>query len=181
MSEANTGGTDTTVAYFYFDFKESAKQTSLGFLGSIIAQLIRKKVETIDLLEPLYDDSGQGKLGPNSGRLEDTLHEIIRRFFKVVIVIDALDECTQHTNFFQIVERLRGLKNLSLLITSRDDLEIRLRFANLSSLLIKKDDVSVDIEIFVGGELQRQPKLARLKSTTKSDITTTLVKGARGL
>lgn len=109
------------------------------------------------------------------------LHEIVRRFLRVVIVIDALDECTEHTNIFQVLERLRRLKNLSLLITSRDDLEIRLQFTNLSSLSIKRDDISVDIENFVSSELQRRPKLARLKPTTKSEITATLVKGSSGM
>lgn len=132
-------------------------------------------------MEPLYDDSCQGKSLPTMRNLEDKLHEIIRRFLKVVIVIDALDECTEHTDIFQIVERLRRLKNLSLLITSRDDLEIRLQFRNLTNLSIKKDDVSVDIENFVSSELQRNPKLARLKPITKSDITTTLVEGSRGM
>lgn len=120
-------------------------------------------------------------LPPDARKLENTLHEIVRRFPRVIIVIDALDECTQHTDLFRVVGRLRRLKNLSLLITSRDDLDIRLEFANLSSMSIKNDDVSVDIENFVSGELLRQPKLARLKSTTKSDITTSLVKGSRGM
>lgn len=111
------------------------------------------------------------------------LHGIIKRFLRVVIVIDALDECTKYTDIFQVLERLRRLKNLSLLITSRDDLEIRLQFTNLSiaSLSIKRDDISVDIENFVSSELQRRPKLARLKPTTKSEITATLVKGSNGM
>lgn len=179
MSEVNTKGADITVTYFYFDFKESVKQTSLGFLGSIIAQLIRKKVEILDILEPLYDGSGQGRWPPNMRKLENMLYEIVRRFSRVIIVIDALDECTERTDLFRVVGRLQRLKNLSLLITSRDDLEIRLEFADLPSLSIKKDDVSVDIENFVSGELPRQPRLAYLKPTTKSDITAALVKGSR--
>lgn len=180
--EVNTKGTNTAVTYFYFDFKEFAKETALGFLGSIIAQLIQGKVGTLDILESLYNDLSPKNLLPSDvWKLEDILHAIIRKFFRVIIVIDALDECTEQDNVFRVLERLRGLRNLSLLVTSRDELEIRLQFANLPILPIKKDDVSVDIENFVSSELQRQPKLARLKSTTRSDITAALVKGSKGM
>lgn len=174
-------GTDIAVTYFYFDFKEAAKQTSLGFLGSIIAQLTQKKPQRLQALEALYDASNGGRQQPDAWSLEQFLHKIIGGFSRVIIVADALDECAEQSNLFQVVERLRGLRNLSLLITSRDELNIKLQFTNLPSLFIKKDDNSADIENFVGGEIQRQPKLARLKPTTKLDITTALIKGSNGM
>lgn len=158
----------------------------LGFLGSIIAQLIQGKVGTLNILESLYNNVNSSLIPRNLlpsdvWKLEDTLHAIIRKFFRIIIVIDALDECAEQDDIFRVVERLRGLRNLSLLVTSRDQLEIRLQFTNLSILSIKKDDVSVDIENFVSSELQRQPKLVRLKFETKSDITAALVKGSKGM
>lgn len=165
--------------YFYCDFKDSLKQTAIGLFGSLIAQLVQKLPKIPDDLENLYYQSDNGNKPPDIYYLEECLRSIINGFSKVVVVIDAFDECVERNLVFERLERLRGKVNL--LITSRDELDIKLQFEALPSLLISENDVTPDIERFVTNELNRHPKLKRLKPTTKSDITFSLAEGANGM
>lgn len=180
MSEIYTSSNVTpAVIYFYCDFKDSSKQTAVSLLGSLISQLVQKRSEIPTDLENLYRRLDNGHKLPEIYSLESCLHSIIKQFSKVVVIIDALDEFMERDPVFEMLERLRG--NINILITSRDELDIKLQFEGLPNLAIKESDVSADIERFVTYELDRQPKLNRLKPTTKSDIIHALVGGASGM
>lgn len=180
MSEVHTSSNIVpAVIYFYCDFKESSKQTTAGLLGSLIAQLIQKKTEIPEDVENLYRRSDNGEKPPEVPLLGECLHSVIRGFSKVVVIIDALDECVERGLLFETLERLHA--NTNVLITSREEQEIELQFENLPDLSIKQEDISPDIESFILGELMRQPKLKRLKSTTKLEITSSLTTGANGM
>lgn len=180
MSEVHTSSNvSPAVIYFYCDFKDSLKQTTIGLLCSLIAQLVRKKSVIPDDVEGLYQQSDDGKNPPQVSYLGKCLRSIIKGFSKVVVIIDALDECVERDSLFENLEWLQ--ENTNLLITSRDELEIKLQFGDLPSLAIRTDDVTHDIEIFIAGELMRQPKLRRLKPSTKLEITSSLTKGADGM
>lgn len=111
--------------------------------------------------------------------LRECLHSVVKGFSKVVVIIDALDECVERGFLFETLKCLHGSTNT--LITSRDELEIKLQFEGFPSMSIKEDDVSPDIESFIAGELTRQPKLRRLKPSTKLEITSSLTEGANGM
>lgn len=180
MSEIHTSSNVTpAVIYFYCDFKEPLKQTTAGLLASLIAQLIQKKLEIPDGVGGLYLRSNGGKKPPDVSRLGECLRSIIKEFSKVVVIIDALDECVERGFLFETLEWLQ--ENTNILITSREELEIKLEFECLLSLPIKEEDVSPDIETFIAGELIRQPRLKRLKPATKLEITSSLTKGANGM
>lgn len=180
MSEVYTSSNATpAVIYFYCDFKDSLKQTTVGLLGSLIAQLIQKKSEIPDDIENLYQRCDGGEKPPSVSNLGRCLYSIVKEFSKVVVIIDALDECVERDSLFEKLEWLQG--NTNLLITSRGELEIKLQFENLPSLEMREEDVSPDIKLFVSSELMRQPKLRRLKLATKLEITSSLTKGANGM
>src|SRR6266404_6894588 len=84
-----------SMAYYYFDFKETEKQHRRGLLSSLIFQLGAKSDPCYQILSDLYSNHGGG----TEEASEDTLSECVVEMLKVsgqpvtYIIIDALDEC----------------------------------------------------------------------------------------
>lgn len=153
----------------------------MNLYGSLIAQLIEQAVEIPDELDALY--AKYNKRPPVLDHLKDVFSELIQCLPKVFIIIDGLDECTDGE---KVLDGLLELKthpngNTNVLVTSRSDPATRLTLSNVPSLAMKAEDVAVDIELYVRGEIERRVKLRRLKPGIKAEITAELVHGANGM
>lgn len=183
MEARNSPGSEIAVAYFYCDFHEKMKQTTAGLLRSITAQLLSQlqKSKIPEEIQELYQR--KSPLLDNSlvESLQNVLPSIIREFSKVVFVVDALDECTNRADFLRNIKWFRTLEKVNLLVTSRDEFDIKFEFEGLPSLMINPSNIASDIELYIVNEIERQPKLRRLKETMKSKIICSLVEQADGM
>lgn len=131
-------------------------------------------------IEELYQQRG-----PLHNSLVESLHSILpsitSQFSKVVFVVDAIDECADRVGFLRSIKRFRTLEKVNLLVTSRYELDIKLEFEGLPDLVIKPSNITSDVELYIVNEIERQPKLRRLRETTKSEITCSLVEQANGM
>lgn len=120
----------------------------------------------------------------------ELLTEMIAKFKKTFIVIDALDEC----NVDDRTEILQGFERLSLLphgvvkifVTSRYSDDIALALHDHVKLFIQTQDNNNDISLFVEKEIDlaiRNKKLLRGKVDLdlRSSLKSTLTKGANGM
>lgn len=153
----------------------------MNIYGSLIAQLIEKAVEIPDELDALY--AKYNKRPPVLDHLKDVFSGLIQCLPKFFIIIDGLDECTDHED---VVDSLLELKNhpngnTNVLVTSRNEPTTRLALSGIHSLAIKAENVAADIELYVRGEMERRVKLRRLKPGIKAEITAELVHGANGM
>lgn len=159
------------------------KQTTAGLLGSVTAQLLSylQKMKIPEDIEKLYQRNRTELDSSATESLMKVLPVITHQFSKVILVIDALDECANRTDFLQSIKWLRTLEKVNLLVTSRDELDIKLEFEDLPNLMIGPNNIASDIELYIVSEIERQPKLRRLKETMKSDIICSLVGQADGM
>lgn len=159
------------------------KQTTAGLLGSIIAQLLsqQQKMKIPKEVQGLYQRKNSQLDSSSIESLQKALPSITRQFSKIIVVIDALDECANRGDFLQSIKWFRNLEKVNLLVTSRDELDIKLEFEGLPSLMISSNNIANDIELYVINEIERQPKLRRLKETIKSEIICSLVRQADGM
>lgn len=159
------------------------KQTTAGLLGSVIAQLLsqQQKMKIPEEVQQLYQRKGSQLDSSSVENLQKALPLITRQFSKIIVVIDALDECANRRDFLQSIKWLRNLEKVNLLVTSRDELDIKLEFEGLPSLMISSNNIANDIELYIINEIERQPKLRRLKETMKSEIICSLVRQADGM
>lgn len=159
------------------------KQTTVGLLRSIIAQLLSQlqKTKIPEEIQELYQRKSPLLDSLLVESLQKVLPSIIREFSKVIFVVDALDECTNRVDFLQNIKWFRTLENVNLLVTSRDEFDIKLEFEGLPSLMINPSNIASDIELYIVNEIERQPKLRRLKETMKSKITCSLMEQADGM
>lgn len=113
--------------------------------------------------------------------LQKALPSVARQFSKVILIIDALDECTNRMDFFREIKWFRTLEKVNLLVTSREEFDIKFEFEGLPSLMINPTNIAGDIEMYIINEIERQPKLQRLKQTMKSQIIRSLMEQADGM
>ncbi|KAH8983519.1 hypothetical protein EDB92DRAFT_1819449 [Lactarius akahatsu] len=85
------------VAYYYFDFIDTAKQDVRGLLSSLIAQLSAKSDLCYDILSDLYSEHDAGSQLPDDDALTQCLKDMLELPDhwqpSIYIIVDALDEC----------------------------------------------------------------------------------------
>jgi hypothetical protein len=128
------------VVYFYFDFRDQAKQSMRGLVSSLLAQLAARSKPYRDMLSRLHSKyAGTGwRCGEYSLRkcLKDML--ALPRQPPVYIILDALDECpvsgmpSPRENVLELIKELvdMQLHHLRICATSRPEVCIN---ANLES------------------------------------------------
>jgi hypothetical protein len=127
-----------SIAYFYFDFRDTDKQHWRDLLSSLLTQLSAHPGPCCDILSRLYSDDGSGTQQPNDDALKRCLKEMLTLPDQrpVYLLMDALDECSDiSTNeilsprdrVLQLVKELVELRipNLHICVTSRPEFDIR--------------------------------------------------------
>lgn len=125
IDHLETDQSHTILAYHYFDFRDSAKQTFSGLLASLLLQLAQQSRVCHELLKQLrLSASGHGR--PDDRKLLGSLETMLDVCGPVFIVVDALDECTEAERDHAL-PRLRQLvrPRLHLLVTSRPESDIK--------------------------------------------------------
>jgi len=159
MCKAGNG----SMAYFYFDFKDTAKQDLRALLSSLLVQLSDQSDTFCDALSSLYLAHNRGSRQPTNDSLAECLKNMLTAAGKTQIcfVIDALDECpndlgipSSREKVLNLVKELVGLRhpNLRLCITSRPEFDIRTTLEPLATstdadALPRPDDAGPAAEI----------------------------------
>ena len=124
-----------TLAYFYFDFQDEAKQNIANALTSLLVQLSAYSDPCCDIVHRLYLTSGKGALRPSNDILIDCLEKMlaVATQHPIFIVLHALDECpdvgmpTPRETVLSFLKRLvrRNFPNLHVCVTSRPEVDIQ--------------------------------------------------------
>jgi hypothetical protein len=125
------------VAYHYFDFRDTAKQTVRGLMCSLVFQIATSSDESFAYLQGEFSKP-HGLLHPTDKELFTMLSDLLDTFRStsnsVIIVIDALDECVEREDMHDFLQKLYNLEleNLKLLFTSRPEAGIRHKLKDLA-------------------------------------------------
>ena len=99
--------------------------------------------------------------------------------------MDALDELENNGDREELLRLLRelGLKGIPVFVTSREEQDITKVFRDVPSISLKdmKNQVEVDMIVYINDEFEKRSKLARLRDDLKSKMTTALVEKADGM
>jgi hypothetical protein len=123
------------MAYYYFDFKDSAKQGIRGLLTSLLTQLSSTSGRCSRILSDLYSRHNFGSRQPGDDQLKQCLLKMLLfpEAPTTYIIVDALDECpntsgveSPREQVLKLVEELLSLRlsNLRLCLTSRPEADI---------------------------------------------------------
>ncbi|KAK3299419.1 ankyrin repeat-containing domain protein [Chaetomium fimeti] len=172
------------IAFFYFTFNDDAKQDTSAMLRALILQLV-PQLQSKDALPRLHQNYRGGT--PPDQALLDCLHQLIAQFDDVYIVLDALDESPRHKHredLLRALDEMRGWQGpeLHLLVTSRDEQDIREELGPAEDQMVAMGDglVDADIAAFVAGHLRDNRRLRKWERF-HGQIEKALTEGAKGV
>ena len=186
-----------SIAYFYFDFRDTNKQHWRDLVPSLLTQLSTQSSPCCDILSRLYSGHNDGAQQPNDDSLKRCLIEMltVRDSPPIYLIMDALDECpdtsevpSPRNRILQLLEELAELQiqNLRICVTSRPEFDIRDFLEPLTSCRISLHDQSgqkQDIADYVRSVVysRSEPIMRRWRSEDKEFVIETLSERADGM
>jgi hypothetical protein len=161
-------------------------------LLSIISQLLESSPLATwpPEAQELYTKYGKVGLTPDIETLKAKASCIMRRFGRVFIVLDALDEFDQETrmellSWIGYVTSASGdpVRGLSVLATSRreQDIESALTPIATCQIPIQSEKVDADVRLYVRNWLNSAEHSRKFPTNIKDEIETALVSGSCGM
>ena len=183
------------LAYFYFDFKDTAKQDLRALLSSFLVQLSDQSDIFCDALLSLHSAHKQGSEQPTVDSLAQCLKGMLKITGQVPIylVIDALDECPNDSGIpssrekvLELVEELVKFchPNLRLCITSRPELDIQTTLDPLTTQKVSLHDESgqkQDINYYVTVVVHSDRRMKTWRNDDKDTVIGDLTEKANGM
>ncbi|THU93561.1 hypothetical protein K435DRAFT_861403 [Dendrothele bispora CBS 962.96] len=195
LEESYLANSDANVAYYFFDFRDSSKQTVKNLIVSLLIQLSHNAVITpaaYGILKQFYDKNRSGMDEPGLLELENALLEVISLSLwkSTTIIIDALDEMEgkMFQSFLGFIKHLhaKNLQHLHVIVTSRPQIPIAIQLKELCSrslgvIPFDKRDVHADVEILLEYTLNEHHSFERLNLALKTEIKRTLLENVNGM
>ncbi|KAH8992274.1 hypothetical protein EDB86DRAFT_2852765, partial [Lactarius hatsudake] len=140
-----------SVAYFYFDFRDTDKQSRRDLLLSLVNQLSARSDPCCEILFRLYVAHDNGAHKPSDDVLVRCLREMLTVLVQspTYLIVDALDECpntsgipSARARVIELVKDVLGLRlpNLRICITSRPEIDIKASLGPLASHSVSLHD-----------------------------------------
>jgi hypothetical protein len=189
-----------TVAFFFFDFKDIAKQDSRALLSSLLIQLCDNSDLCFKILFDMYSIHGRGTQQPSEGDLSRCLKNIFTVLGQdpIYLIVDALDECPNvskvlgvppsRQKVLEVVKELveLHLRNLHICVTSRFEFDIRNTLEKLARFKVSlhdQDEQKEDIAKYVRSVIysDSEPMIKKWKAQEKELVIETLSKRADGM
>ena len=184
-----------SMAYYYFDFRETEKRHRRGLLSSLVFQLSAESDPCHRILSRLYSDHAEGTREPS----EDALSQCLVEMLKVpgqpatYIIIDALDECPNTSGLptarEQVLDFLKHLvkleiPNVHICVSSRLEIDIRNALEPLVPIRMSLHDEGgqkSDISSYINAVVQSDQKMQSWRKGDKQMVVDTLSEKADGM
>lgn len=157
------------IGFFYFSFTDESKKDASGMLRALLLQLsaqLEGGEKDLQELHKLYNSDT-----PPVDALLNSLRQTICNFSDTYILLDALDESPRDDKreyVLDAIEKIRqwDLPTLHLLVTSRNEIDIRysLETPSYQDIPMRNPETDIDIQNFISYQLSIDPKLQRWKS-----------------
>ncbi len=184
-----------SLAYFYFDFKDTAKQDVRAFLSSLVIQLSAQSYIFCDILTQLYFTHRCGSTQPSGDSLAQCLKSMLTAGGQapIYLILDAVDECPNDSGMpsprekvLDLLEELAELRlpNLRLCVTSRPETDIRTTLGPLASHELLLEDQSgqkQDIIYYINSVVRSDRKMRRWREEDRKAVVEKLSERADGM
>ena len=142
---------NTSMAYFYFDFRDANKQGLQDLLRSLLTQLSARSAPRFDILLKLFLAHDEGNNQPSGSCLAECLKTMLTHpdQHPTYLIMDAIDESlnmpgipSSRENVLRLVKKLFELciPNLHICVTSRPEIDVRKVLEPLVSFKVSLDD-----------------------------------------
>lgn len=183
------------MAYFFSDFKDTAKRDARAGLTSLLVQLCYQSDPCSDILNRTFSDHRDGALQPSNDTLIQCLREMLelRRNGPTYIILDALDECPKSAGTpsprESVLKLVRWLVNLGyprlrVCVTSRPEADIGIDLQPLVSHSVSLHDENgqrEDINNYIITFMNTDPNTRNWKQEDKELVISRLIQSANGM
>ena len=183
-----------TVLYYFCDYREESKSSTIGLLKSLLGQLLLAYSTDGSVLDVFALASRDSSSAGASSIVE--LLQLLRLATRLIpkscyIVIDGVDECERGDRQRDIIQPLSELAIMSdsvkVLILSRPcDIMVKGILSKHPSITLSAEHTSGDIRLYVSSHIEKIFELGLDQSSpspklTKSDVTDRLTIGSNGM
>ncbi|KAJ7178133.1 ankyrin repeat-containing domain protein [Mycena filopes] len=146
--------------YFYFDTNNPDQNTVTHLLSSLVSQLSIQAHLPDEKLKTLWKSYNNGQQLPTTASLtSDALLPLLAECKKpVYIVLDALDECSDHLKLLKLITQIvdQKLDNVHLLVTSRPETAHGTELVQCAIEVALDSCIDKDIELHLNEWLSEQ-------------------------
>ncbi|KAJ4299793.1 hypothetical protein N0V90_005039 [Kalmusia sp. IMI 367209] len=175
---------DTACLFIFFNHQDKANQTPYNLVIELLRQLVSQQAEPSEQVRRFYSQCKLRTTLPNYIHFLGIFRKEIRRFSKVWLVIDALDECPAHAkentreDFLEMIRQLPS--TVRLLITSRERKHARCGLDPVHEVEIIPDDN--DLRSYIRGQIQIHTSHNELLARADADnIIRSISQSAKGM
>jgi Cdc6-like AAA superfamily ATPase len=169
------------IAYLYCNFRRKGEQKTQDLLESLLKQLSKEQSSLLDSVKSLYDKHKEKQTRPSLDEISRTLQLVANIFSRVIIIVDALDECQVsdgcRKTFLNEIFSLQTKTRANLFTTSRFIPEITERFRGSITLEIRAHDE--DLRQYLDGRILQSGQ--KLLETHCEKIKTEIAKAVDGM
>lgn len=174
---------DTAICYSYCNFRRQEEQTLENVVLSFVKQLSQAVTAIPESLKELFDQCQAKRNRPSREEAIRTLHSVAGLFARILIVVDALDECQtsdgcQGELISQLLE-LQRITGANILATSRPVPLVVDRFRDFVSLEICAS--KEDIIRYIDGNSQNLPGFVNRSPDLLDEVRTGVVDAVDGM
>ena len=172
------------IAYIYCNYQRQQEQRPADLLSSLLKQLAQKQPTMPIDVKNLYKFHVDNGTRPSFGEIMKVLRSIAGSYYRVFIIIDALDECHfSNKGFDQILSELFNLQvhaQVNLFTTSRFIPEITSQFEGCIWKEIRAEDD--DVLRYINKRLSLLPQTRKSKyQDVQNAIRSEVLKAADGM
>lgn len=160
LRKSFNGSDNVVVAYFYCNFRRQFEQSLEQMLASLVRQVFQEQKQLPAAVKELYQKHRDRQTRPSADELKSLLRFLTGGYYRVFLIIDALDECANvggsRDKFLHELFALQdqNRKVVNLLATSRFIPEILDPFSSFPRIEVRAR--SEDIERYLEA---RMPEL----------------------
>jgi len=174
-------------AYFYFDFNQ--KWNGVDMLRSIIAQLCTCKKTVPREFHQLYQECKSYRSQVSQTHLLKAFPSLLANSYRTFIILDALDECPAGIDRTDLLNAIKDMIDssselyLNILVTSRRERDIAMKFTNLidNAIGLEESVVDSDIALYVRRCIRSDQEFQEWDDDTKKNMEQILCKKANGM
>lgn len=161
-------GSNRIGLYFFFDNKDEHKRSPLALARSLVYQLFsaltsRKQDKIIQHELDMRMQTSATDRAMNYDSLWAIFRNVIQQEnLKILIVLDAMDECNGSKTFIRDLKKLVTISPVHIIVTSRSETNIVRVFAEgqkVPALYVSTDDVKRDIISYVQAKVGKSASL----------------------
>ncbi|KAF4461456.1 hypothetical protein FALBO_11750 [Fusarium albosuccineum] len=177
--------THITLAFF-FDFNDTRKQKLEDLLRSLASQLYHTGREAARRLGDLFTSHDDGRRQPDMATLSAYINTVMQTIGRVVVIIDALDECTTREELLQWIGGL-ATSNVRFIVTGRPEAdfqrELPRSFEERNCVSLDKQAINADIRSYVVATLEQKTSFVekKLSQDLLDEIRDKIGNGADGM